>query len=80
MQFKAPFVSCLAHYLAFQGSILPMNDNSCPTEEHACSTFQVSVKGSFPYGSKSLSHTIEGKDTYCIINNKHLAQENTIRT
>ena len=81
MQFKVPLVSCLAHYLTSQGSILPMNDNSCPTEGHARCPFQVSFKGNFPYGSKSLSDTLEGKDTYCIINIKqHLAQENTIRT
>ena len=81
MQFKAPLVSCLAHFLTSQRSILPMND-SCPTEGHAHCTFQVSFKVPyFPYGSKSLSDTLEGKDTYCIINNKqHLAQENTIRT
>ena len=83
MEFKAPLVTCLAHYLAFLGSILPTNDNSCPTDGHARCTFvgrilpflfflffQVSFKGSFPYSSKDLSDTIEGKDTYCIINNK----------
>ena len=81
MQFKVPLVSCLAHYLTSQGSILPMNDNSCPTEGHARCPFQVSFKGNFPYCSKSLSDTLKGKDTYCIINIKqHLAQENTIRT
>ena len=77
MEFKAPLVSCLAHYLAFLGSILPTNDNSCPTEGHARCTF---VGRILPFlfflfffqvcFSKDLSDTIEGKDTYCIINNK----------